>query len=284
MQPQRVLAIVLRSIPYQERHRIVTALTAELGQVSAIAKNSIQSRRFGGTLDIFAASEWIYTQRPGAEMIQISEAQIRTPFEGIRKDFQRLSLASALNEIMLKLAPQNHPADDLFRLHSNALFLLNEMPEIEVQGLYLLNSYMAKLLQWSGNQPRLSGCMQCGMLLESLALDAEISCLLMDAGWVCPQCRTHETRHIRERDGRNLQHSLLRLTRRAVQDFQRGLSIPIRQVPFEMRASVEEHQQLFQFLEALFIYHIPGFDQKPLKSLRFLGLKSNMPLEAVYLQ
>ena len=39
-------------------------------------------------------------------------------------------------------------------------------------------------------------------------------------------------------------------------------------------ASREEHQELFRFLEALVIYHLPGFDRKPIKALRFLDVES----------
>src|SRR6185437_133148 len=100
MQSKRDLAIILRAVPYQERHRVVTALTEQHGQISAIAKNSIQSRRFGGCLDLFAASEWIFTYSPGAELYHLTEAKIREPFDGLHKSFEKLSLASVFNEYM----------------------------------------------------------------------------------------------------------------------------------------------------------------------------------------
>jgi len=49
------LAIVLRAVPYEERHRIVTALTEHHGKITGMAKNAIQSRRFGGCLETFTA-------------------------------------------------------------------------------------------------------------------------------------------------------------------------------------------------------------------------------------
>jgi recombinational DNA repair protein (RecF pathway) len=166
-------------------------------------------------------------------------------------------------------------------LHSNALFALNEwsIDQVEQSGVAFLNAYLAKLLQWSGSQPQLSGCLQCGLSLFDLPLLLEVSCLIADAGWVCEKCRDQETRHIRERNGNAFQHSLLRLTAAAIQDFQMSLRTPIRMIFQSLRASPREHRALFQFLEALYVFHIPGFDQKPLKGLRFLELESTVRLE-----
>src|SRR5690349_15798507 len=125
MHPKKDLAIVLRSIPYEERHRIVTAITENHGLITAMVKNAIQSRRFGGSLEPFVAGEWLFTQKVGAELCHLSETHLRNAFEGLRRDFQKLSLASVFNELMLKLAPQGEPCPDLFKLHSNALFILS---------------------------------------------------------------------------------------------------------------------------------------------------------------
>src|ERR1700746_1867792 len=104
---KRDLAIVLRSIAYEERHRIVTALTENHGQISAMARNAIHARGFGGPLDLFAASEWLFVDKPGADLARLDEAQIRRSFEGIHKDFEKLSLASVFSEFMLRVAPKN---------------------------------------------------------------------------------------------------------------------------------------------------------------------------------
>ncbi len=274
MHPKRDLAIVLRSVLYEERHKIVTALTQEHGQITAMAKNSVQSRRFGGTLEPFAASEWAFTLKPGSELYHLTEAQIREPFEEIRKDFIKFCLASAFNELLLKLAPQNEVCLDLFRLHSNALSTLNEA-QINNSEITLLNAYLAKVLQWSGSQPRLYACIQCNVALEDVDPNQELTCIIANAGWICSQCRHQEIRHIKERDAKILQHSLLRLKPLALQDFQLSLRLPIRQILLHARASSQDHKQLFQFIEALYVYHLPGFDQKPLKTLRFLGLESS---------
>lgn len=273
MEQRRDLAIVLRSVPFQDRHRVITALTENHGQVSALAKNAVQSRRFGGALEPFAASEWFFSERAGADLWNLNEAQIKRSFEGIRADFERLSLASVLNEVMLRLAPQYHAAPELFRLHSNALAMLDESTEPGAD-VRLLNAYLAKLMQWSGTQPQLIGCLGCGLSLEELAADAEVSCHVADAGWVCPACRRVDTHHVREAGG--MTNATRRVAVPALRDCLISLAAPIRQAVAVCSATRTQHEELFRYLEALLAYHLPGFDKQPLKGLRFLSLESNL--------
>lgn len=280
MESRRDLAIVLKSLIYEERHRIVTALTEQSGLISALARNSVQSRRFGGTLEPFTASEWLFVQKPGTELARLEEASIRRSFEGLRVDFERLSLASVLSELILRVAPRQEACPELFRLHSNALAYLEEKAgeaggvggSVTAEDIALLNAYLTKLLQWSGSQPRLGACMGCGIAIDGVGPEASLTCIVADAGWMCPECRIRETRHVRERQGQGFHHSQIRLTPVAIRDFHLCLSVPIRQVPTRIEASRAEHQELFRFLEALFVYHIPGFDRTPLRSLRFVDL------------
>lgn len=268
MQPKRDLAIVLRAVTYEERSRVVTALTEQHGLVSALARNAIQSRRFGGAIDPFAASEWLFTDRPGADLASLQEAHIRRSYEGLRKDFDTLSIASAMSEVLLKVAPRNEPCPELFRLHSNALAYLEENLQVaQAEKLVLLNAFFSKVLQWSGHPPQLSECLECQLPLDAMnATEASLTCVIESAGWICPNCRGTGTRHVSQ----TFQNAFLRITPGAARDFLTSLNLPIRQAPASAVASNNEHRGLFQFLEALFIYHLPGFDGKPLKSLRFI--------------
>lgn len=280
--PQKDLAIILKSVAYEERHRIVTALTENHGMITAVARNSIQSRRFGGTLEPFAASEWLFNHKPGAELYSLSEALIKKSFASLSQDFEKYSLACAMSELILRIAPQGESCLDLFRLHSNALSSVEEADfssRMPGSSTALLNTYLGKLLQWSGNQPRLHQCLGCELPLERVSLTSQLSCRAADAGWICESCQTSEDNfHFRtgEKSKVSLSHSLLRLSPLVILDFQRSLTLPIRQAMNAIQVDSHQHKMLFQFLEAIYIYHVPGFDKLPLKSLRFLGLKSTL--------
>ena len=274
MHPLRDLAIVLKSVAYEERHRIVSALTERHGQITAIAKNCIQSRRFGGTLDTFVASEWIFHLKPGSEIYVLTQTTLRESFEDLRQNFQRLSLASLFNEIVLRLNSSEQTSAELFRLHSNALFTLSKEKR-QIPEVYLLNAYFAKVLHWSGNQPLLKNCLRCHTTLNQLNRNEELICLIAEAGWVCPSCQNRRfIDRIENQNALSIQNSPIKLSAASIEDLQKCFLTSIKEIGFQMQASVKEHESLFRFLEAFFIYHIPGFDQKPLKSLRFLGLGS----------
>jgi DNA repair protein RecO len=290
MQSKRDLAIILKSIPYEERNRIVTALTENHGVVSALARNAIQSRRFGGTLEPFVASEWTFVEKPSTELLRLEEAVIRRAYDGLRADFERLSVASVMNELMLKVAPKHEPCPELFRLHANALAFLEETAtsgkaplapgSVDGETLALLNGYLTKLIQWSGNQPQLEYCLGCETSIGRMEIHQSLNCVVADAGWICPSCRSSDTQHVRDRQGLSFHHAALRVTPAAIRDFQMALHLPIRQIPAAAQASRREHQDLFKFLEALAIFHLPGFEQKPLKSMRFIDVESIAPVSA----
>lgn len=276
------LAIVLRTVAYEERHRIVTALTEKHGKISALARNAVQSRRFGGALDLFVAAEWSLVERPGADLFRVEGAVVKRDFANIQKDFDRLSLASAMNELILKIAPEREVCADLFQLHANALALLDTLPKIEGLVFAILDAYLAKLLQWSGSQPQLTRCFGCQRDLTTLEESTFVTCLVSRASWICLQCRESSKLHLEEI---NVKSGALRVSRRALLDFYHSLCEPIRKLPTFWKSSPAEQRGLFEFLELLLVFHLPGFEADPkranaqgllsggvssLKSLRFL--------------
>lgn len=273
-------AIVLRAVPFEDRHRVVTALTESHGRISALARNCVQSRRFGGALEVFTASEWDFSHRSeGAELFSLQEAKTVRTHEGIRTQFGLMAMASLLSELMLRVAPEREACLDLFKLHANALAALEEMQSLDVPPLSFLNGYMAKLLQWSGNQPRLQQCLECSRTLqliwgEERQSPARLTVVVQEAGWICEDCRKASLIHIKSRS----EHQGVDISEvgaDAMADFFMSLVTPIRQVASTAHASSESHAELFRALEALMVYHVPGFDRVPLNSLKFLGLESS---------
>ncbi|MEN9723417.1 MAG: hypothetical protein RJB38_1403 [Pseudomonadota bacterium] len=274
-------AIILRSVAFEDRHRIVTAITEAHGRVSALARNSVQSRRFGGALELFTAADWIWNQRfESSELLQLQEAQALRSHEGIRLDFQKMAMASLFSELMVRVSPEREACLDLFKLHANALAALEEGVFSPTPPIALLNGYLAKLLQWSGNQPRFQHCLDCGKTLQSYweAGSSQVAVLTMvvqAGGWICSECRIQGLTHIQERS--EIQGiEILEVGTDAMADCLMSLVTPIRQVPLTAHASDSAHRSLFRVLEAFLVFHLPGFDRLPLKSLQFLGLESSL--------
>lgn len=258
------LAIVLRVVPYEERHRIVTALSQNSGKISALAMNAVQSKRFGSALEMFSAGDWHLVEGAGQNLFRLDEAKIRRSFENIRKNFETLTLASVFTELMIRLAPEGEPAPELFALHSNALAVLDERAKTWTQDftLPLLNSFLIKLLRWNGHQPQLTNCSQCHHPLEDLELEMGATLLVEEAAWICSTCRP-TTAHRG------------RVSMAGIQDLQNLHRIPIKHALSFALTTPADQKNIFNYLENLFAYHVPGFDKTQLKSLRFLGLESN---------
>ena len=261
MEEIRDLAVVLRSVQFEEKHRIVTGLTEKHGKVSVIARNAVQSRRFGGALEHFAAGEWSFSIRPGAEIGSLREATIKRDFSGISKDFEKLALASFFNEVSLRLAPAGVPCVDLFKIHSNALVALEEAASSE-KLLALANLYLVKVLSWCGNQPQLLRCLKCDKGIQTLTPSDWIEGDIQAAGWVCSECASHATGRPNE--------NTKRIPSDALKDLLFGASESLRKAIVQAHGIREEHAPLFSFLTRVLAYHVPGFDQLSMKSLRFL--------------
>ncbi|MGE0614187.1 MAG: DNA repair protein RecO [Bacteriovoracia bacterium] len=262
MTPNKDLAIVLRSVVFQDRDRIVTALTQNHGRITALAKNSVHSKRFGGSLEAFTAGEWLFTQKPNADMAHLSEANVKRAYEGLRRDFHRLSIGSAFSEIILKLTHPNEPCPQLFQLHSNALAVLEETDNL-ANPFSLLNMYLAKVLQWSGHQPDFLNCLACEKSLNDVM---ELTAIVSEGGWVCADCRhTHAPTHAVAAQGKHPLH------RHAIVDLLMAMNHPFRQAVTQVSGTPDAHQDLFAYLEAFLSYHVAGFDRAAMKSLRFIS-------------
>jgi len=256
--PNRELCYVLKSIPYQDRDLIVSLFSEHKGRFNAIARNGVHSRRFGASLDLFAASDFEIDPRTSIRvsevsdeaLIQVLSAQIRRA-ASLSKSFEKLSAASCLNELILRAIPAHKPASDVFKLYANALIALEDIvPEMAIA---VVNAFMLKLTQWLGVQPALTRCIACEKTLSEVNGDAVFPQIAQGA-WVCQDC-------LPER-GKN------RLTKNVMMDAYQAMLNPIRKTTFE--ASSAEHETLLEFLEQHLMYFIPGLDRAPLASARFL--------------
>jgi DNA repair protein RecO len=278
MEKKSDLAISLRSIAYEERHRVVTALTENFGKISALAQNAFQSRRFGGALEPMAASLWTFVERPGAELYRVEGAEIRRGFEGIRRDLNRLSIGSALCEVILRVAPDRVPVPDLFKLLANALAVLDELPAGDSlqhsnadSAFRLLLSSLIKVLQWSGHAPQIGGCLGCQAPLSNQNLDAHLLMSAESLGWYCAGCAISVARDVRA-------HSEVSVV--FLRDIALALTAPVRIAVVEGACSEAQVRESFGWLDRAMAFHLPSFDREGLQSLKLLGIDGRtVPLQ-----
>lgn len=254
----RDLCFVLKSMPYKDRDLIVVLFSEQKGKLSAIARNGVQSRRFGGSLNLFTASDFEIDARTirlsemtDESLVQISSANQRHSLEALPKHFEKLSAASCLNELLLRGLPSHKPANEVFKLYSNCLMAIDESPpELAIA---IVNAFILKFTQWLGVQPSLTRCIACEKSLAEVAGD-EVYPQVSKGAWICKDC-------LPERGKNGLSKGLM-------MDAYQAMLNPIRKTKFE--ASPKEHEKLFEFLEQHLMYFVPGLDRAPLTSARFL--------------
>lgn len=252
------LCYVLKTYPYKERDVIAVLFSERRGKFSSIARNGVQSRRFGGCLNLFTCSEFELdpktirlTDIREEVLVQVLSAKVRHTPSGLSESFERLSSASALNELVLRILPDRKPAPELFKLYANALLALPEQtPE---QALRIVNAFVLKLTQWLGVQPQLTRCLTCTKPLNEVEGD-RVFVEVSKGAWLCTHC-------VPGSGG-------LALTKNVMLDAYHSMLQPIRKIEF--LAAPKDHEQLLEFLERHLQYHVPGLDRAPISSFRFL--------------
>lgn len=183
---QEDLAIVLRSQPLQERDRLVTLLTENHGKIGGVAKGAIHSRRFGGTLDLFACSQVRWKETAG-DLVRVEEANVRRDFLKIREKLENISAAGHFVDLVLRLTEERQPVRDIFLLLAHYLKLLEE----QTATFEIVRSFEIKLLERLGWAPVLDECVNCQnpFFGEELHPEESFVSLAVDrGGFLCAHC------------------------------------------------------------------------------------------------
>lgn len=148
--------IVLKTIKLGEADRIVTLYTRESGKVRAVAKGIRKTKsRFGGRLEPFTRAQLLIYR--GRNLDTITSADILTSFDGVRRDYLKLTSAAALVDIVEKITPDREAASDIYSLLCGGLGAL-----ADGGGCAVVPGFLVKLLSISGYHPSLSVCAGCG--------------------------------------------------------------------------------------------------------------------------
>jgi|GEM_PF-1120282 len=187
------LAIILRSQPFQERDRLVTMLTETHGKITGVARGAIHSRRYGGSLDLFACSHIRWKETQG-ELVRIEEANSRRDFLQLREKLENISAAGHFVDLCTRLTEDRHEARDVFLLLAHYLKLLEE----NTATFEIVRSFEIKLLERLGWAPVLEECVSCRAPFFGEELSPEDSFVTMEVekgGFLCHCCSPSHSRH-----------------------------------------------------------------------------------------
>lgn len=266
------LGIILKTQRYHDRDLIVSAFTEKNGRISAFARNAIQSRRFGSALDPTTASELSFggrsiklTDFTEDSLLSLESAEPRKVFSQLSKDIERLGIASFFCEIVLKTTMKMRPYPDLFRLLGHGLDLANEKETHSRNLISLGCTFLYKLLQTHGAQPKITRCLRCELSLTEIP-QTFVHPQPVDGGWACSACSDRSTG---DRRGDPVPVSIfmewLPTITESIRNYSRNLGNT-------------ETLPLFQFLLEHTRFHVPGAGDSVIQSLTFIPGVDGKPL------
>lgn len=174
--------IVLRSYKLGEADRIVHLLTQGRGKVRAVAKGVRKpSSRFGGRLESFGHVDLQLSE--GRNLDIVTQAELITPFEGVRADYVLSACASTIAEGADRVAQEGERSNSLFLLVLDALRALQREPE---DPAFVLDACLFRLAGAAGYHPFLHACASCQEPGSHEVFH------IAAGGFLCPSCAPND--------------------------------------------------------------------------------------------
>ncbi|MEI7706149.1 MAG: DNA repair protein RecO [Deltaproteobacteria bacterium] len=154
----KLWAVVLRTVDYGERDRVVTLLSRERGKLSAFARGARSSRkRFGGALEPFTLLRAEVAERK-SDLWSLEDAAVERGFGNVRGDLARIACASYAVELAREMVRDAEPLEELFDALVGYLELLDAGPARP----WDLRGFEMDALSTTGLQPSIDRCARCG--------------------------------------------------------------------------------------------------------------------------
>ncbi len=157
-------AIILHSFDYLESSKIIRLLTREAGLISVIAKGAKRTRgKYGSALDLFAQGEAQIYLKQGRDLQTMASLEVSNTHEAISYDIGRIYAASAISELILRMA-RDEPGDELFDAVSSAFASLAATDPNRVTSVALGAAW--RIVSEAGFTPALDNCAHCHATLD----------------------------------------------------------------------------------------------------------------------
>ena len=257
MAAQKTQAIVIRTFPLQEFHKIITFYTPDFGKVKAVAYGIKSPKsRLSGSLELLNYGTLLFQHRENRELQNITDFNLLDGFDAIRSDFTRITYGCYFAELVDSSASEgiaNPEIFDLLRTTYQSLVHTDDVP-------LLARGFEIKFLDCAGYGPELSRCVHCGSVVKRAFLDENnettnrlsVAFSVRYGGVLCGDCKNRDGAAFTIAPG---SCELLKMLRKS--EWERFNRI---------RASTRNHQELKRVLGSFIEYHT----ERTLKSLKFI--------------
>jgi DNA repair protein RecO (recombination protein O) len=237
MPPFSTEAIILKTVDFGERDRLITFYSDDLGKMKGVAKSAKQSRRrFGANLDLLAHVRVHGFQRRSTDLVRVDGADILHHFKGMRTDLRAFARGCYLAEWVEHCTVAHEPLPGLVPLLLAVLRGLDSGHGRED----LLRIFEIKVLDMAGFGPQLVCCVNCGRRWDQRF--AEIAVEAARGGAVCSDCL----------GGRSKGQPVSLGTIRILEDARRVHPDHLHRIAFSSRALGESRQ----LLRAFYAYYV----------------------------
>ena len=258
MAAQKTQAIVIRTFPLQEFHKIITFYTPDFGKVKAVAYGVKSPKsRLSGSLELFNHGTLLFQHRENRELQNITDFNLIDGFDVIRSDFTRITYACYFAELIDSIASEGVASPEIFNLLYTTYQFLAHADDVPL----LARGFEIKFLDCAGYGPELSRCVHCGSVVTD-AFSAEKETTTRDAlsiafsvrygGVLCGDCENRDGAAFTIAPG---SCELLKMLRKS--EWERFNRI---------RASTRNHKELKRLLGNFIEHHT----ERNIKSLKFI--------------
>ena len=250
MAAQKTQAIVIRTFPLQEFHKIITFYTPDLGKVKAVAYGIRSPKsRLGGSLELLNHGTLLFQYRENRELQNITDFNLIDGFDAMRSDFTRITYGCYFAELVDSIASEGVASPEIFNLLHTTYQSLVHVDDVPL----LARGFEIKFLDCAGYGPELSRCVQCSSVVRAATTDTfGIAFSVRYGGVLCGECKNRDGAAFTIASG---SCELLKVLRKS--EWERFNRV---------RASARNHQELKRLLGSFIEYHT----ERSLKSLRFI--------------
>lgn len=150
--------LVLREVSYKEADKILTILTRDAGKQTVSARGC---RRKNSALSA-CAQLLVYSDLTLYEYQgrwSLKEGSSLQQFWGVRREIEKLALASYFAEVTELVTEEDIPAPEILSLLLNSLYALDQLSK---EPALVKAAFELKLMCLAGYEPLLDGCAVCG--------------------------------------------------------------------------------------------------------------------------
>jgi DNA repair protein RecO (recombination protein O) len=155
-------AVILRSVDYGERDRILTLLVEGQGKCSAIAKGAKNSKKRFAGLDLFRVLQVSYLAPAAEKMAVLGECAVTEDYHDIEGSFEKMAVASYATELVREIIREDEGGQEIFELLVGYYQQLHAAEDAVARLEADLHAFSLMLLRAAGFAPSLSQCCRTG--------------------------------------------------------------------------------------------------------------------------